>query len=191
MRLNLCLVLDSARETIYANSDGFCPLLLSLVDLLSASGSGSVQSPPVRQCRRRPLRRGPAPPDLLNSRKTPKPEAPRWESIPQTGPRIPRNRGTFSPNKIGQTWISSGRLRRGFCRSLKPPGVHAHVRAIATLFSRFPYRNGVPRPPSFGTDSTKRSLRGTSENPADTEPQDTIKCHRSSGSVFFDLRPGK
>src|SRR5438034_5542570 len=59
--------------------------------------------PPVRQCRRRPLRRGPAPPDLLNSRKTPKPEAPRWESIPQTGPRIPRNRGTFSPNKIGQT----------------------------------------------------------------------------------------
>jgi hypothetical protein len=65
----------------------------------------------------------PAPPDLLNSRKTPKPEAPRWESIPQTGPRIPRNRGTFSPNKIGQTWISSGRLRRGFCRSLKPPGV--------------------------------------------------------------------
>src|SRR5205807_6349507 len=95
------------------------PYTLSLHDALPISNPMLL----VRQCRRRPLRRRPAPPDLLNSREAPKPEASRSEPIPQTGPRIPRNRGTFSPNKIGQTWTSSGRLRRGFCRRLKPPGV--------------------------------------------------------------------
>src|SRR2546429_5004904 len=59
----------------------------------------------VRQCRRRPLRRRPAPPDLLNSRKAPKSEASRSEPIPQTAQRIPRNRETSSPNNIGQAWI--------------------------------------------------------------------------------------
>ena len=44
VRLNLCSVLDSEQEAIYAKRNGFRLMPLTLIDLLFSPGSSSVQS---------------------------------------------------------------------------------------------------------------------------------------------------